>query len=182
MNLTAAGVALSFGTIALLFRAWRQSSGAWAAAAVLLLIAAIATWCAAAGVEFGVVYALTLPSLAALALIAAVNDRRGDAPHTVPAARRLPAPTASGTARALGRAVLLGPGAGVAAALSALAIGYLLQEASADRLVTAGLLLPLLWGLASYWLSAARRLVRPLTTLVLAAIAGATYLALGVPA
>jgi hypothetical protein len=182
MVLNAAGALLSLGTIALLFSAWRRGSGAWAAASAALLVAAIATWCAAAGVEFGLVYALTLPSLAAFAVIAAANGRRGDAPGSAPAARRLPAPTAAGTASALGRTLLVVPGAGAAAALGALAIGYLLHENAADRLVTAGLLLPLLWGLAGYWLSAARRIERPLATLAVTGIAGAAFLALGVGA
>ncbi len=182
MALTAAGAALSLGFVAGLFGAWRRGSGAWAAAALILLLAAIVTWCAAAGVEFGLVYALTLPSLAAFALIAAVNDRRGATPRSAPAARRLPAPTAGGAAQALGKVMLVVPGAGVAAALGALAIGYLLHEEAADRLVTAGLLLPLLWGLAAYWLSAARRIARPLAALAVAAIAGAAFLRLGVAA
>lgn len=182
MVLNAAGALLSIVTVALLFAAWRCGSRAWAAAAVVLLVAAIVTWCAAAGVEFGLVYALTLPSLAAFAVVAAANSRRGDAPGSAPAARRLPAPTAAGTASAVGRTLLVLPGAGIAAALGALAIGYLLHDNAADRLVTAGLLLPLLWGLAGYWLSAARRIARPLATLAVAGIAGAAFLALGASA
>ena len=182
MALTASGAALSLATVALLFAAWRRGSGAWAAAALALLLAAIVTWCAAAGVEFGLVYALTLPSLVAFAVIATVNGRRGDAPVSAPAARRLSAPTAGGAVGAMGRAVLVVPGAGLAAALGALAIGYLLYDDAANRLGTAGLLLPLLWGLAGYWLSAARRLAPPLAVLALAAIGGAVFLALGVSA
>ena len=107
-----------------------------------------------------------------------VVDEEGGAP----AARRLSAPTAGGAVGAMGRAVLVVPGAGLAAALGALAIGYLLYDDAANRLVTAGLLLPLLWGLAGYWLSAARRLAPPLAVLALAAIGGAVFLALGVSA
>jgi hypothetical protein len=171
---------LSAAAVLLLYGAWRRGSRALAGGGLAGIAIATISWCTAAGPEFGLVYALTVPAVAAVAVIAAANRRRGMPPVYAPALRRVPRPGARSTLHAAGRAGLLLPGTGLATALAALGIGYLASDDPAGRLVLAGLLLPLLWGLGSYWLLAASQPWRPAAVVALGGLAGAGFLALGV--
>jgi len=157
-QLSVAALALVCGGVLLLFLAWRTKDrvrlpvvGGW-----LCLLAALWLFARDAGLEYGLVYGLALPGLAALAVVGLAAQRRSAvAGGPAESGVRWPGPAAA--LRTLERVVLIVVVAGAACAAMALSIGYLLGASPANRFALAGVLLPVLWGVSAYWLGAASR-------------------------
>lgn len=158
----AAMVAAGLG-VTLLYASWRRREqhktlilwSAW-----LLVAASIALWGHAAGPEFGPVIALLVLSMIAwLFVVANRHVRSNSGRQQQPASLNLP------RLRALGRhaAIFLVsvPLAACASTLLVLGATLYLPWQEIDRLALAVLLIPFVWGLASFWASADPRLSRP---------------------
>lgn len=179
--LSAAALALAAGGVVLLFVAWRTKRrarlpviGGW-----LTLLASLWLFVRDVGPEFGLVYGLAVPGLAALALVGVTAERRTPVAGGV-AQFGVPLPGAAAVLRTLERFVLIVVVAGAASAAVALGIGYLFASSRAGRFALAGVLLPVLWGAWAYWLGAADK-PRPRAVVVaLLGVAGYVVLRLGV--
>lgn len=164
--------------IALLYAAWRkQISGtplllwiAW-----LLIGASILLWSAATGPEFGPVIALLVMPLVAWCFVAANRHiRTSRSPLQEPSAMNLP--RAGAVARHTAIFLVAVPLAAGAATLMVLGGSALLPWREVDRLALAVLLIPVVWGLFSYWATADVRLARPAIGLAIGGSLGAVLL------
>lgn len=160
-------VACTVSAVALLYRSWsRRPEGSRVAVATgwLLLAVAAAWWIALDGWEFGTIYAITVPSLAAAGVLCLVADRRPgrvrNAPHT---------PMARASWRAV-RAnlftfLLVFPFGVVASTLVTSAVGLLLPFGELDQLAFIVCAVPVVWGLVAFWLTMDVRRRRPIVSL-----------------
>lgn len=164
--------------ITLLYRSWsrrpRMSRMVPTAGWALLLIAA-ACWIAVDGWEFGMVYAITVPSIPAGLLLWLVSDRR---PGRVDGTQRRPLARPSWSAVrtnlvTLLLVVVLGV---VASTLITSAVGLLLPFGELDRMVFIVCVMPVVWGLTAFWLTVDARRLRPIVSLI--ALSGLSLLSI----
>lgn len=179
LSLVAAGTSM-LGAITLL-RRWREGRGGSTVLAVagwVLLFAALALWVVAHGVEFGTVLGLTVPTLAAFIVIASHADFRHRA---IESERRVVAPL---TLDRIGYHhllfVLAVPFAGIASLCIAPAVALALPWQPANQWALAIMLLPVIWGGASTWLTFDPNVPRAAGSILLLAAAATAFLAFGV--
>lgn len=171
---------LSLAGIAGLFHSWRQRSpkALWARRSGWVLLAlSVVLWVWAHNPEFGVTFGLFVPALGAWLIIAASADSRpsNGGAQTQPK-QRLKLPGLGPFAKQLLIFVLAIPLAAVATALVSIAVTDWLPWQRVNSLPLGILLMPVLWGLASYWVCADQRLFRPTLTLIIAGLIAAAYL------
>ena len=169
----------SFAGIAGLFYRWQMPSPkqrglrrlGWA-----LLIISAGLWIWAQPVEFGVTFALVVPALLAWLVIMVKAPPRREARPSSPERLgfRWPAPGALGKHIAL--FILTVPFAGLVGILLSFTFTDWLPWEAVNRLVMGVFLTPVIWGAASYWLTADTRLWRPLAALTLSGLLAALYL------
>jgi hypothetical protein len=170
---------LSLAGVALVYRGWRDGQGRFSVPGWLCLWLAVPLWALTSGWEFGLIYALTLPSVLALAVVALVSRRREVAATAPSASRRLPLPALSALGRAGLWTLLVLPVAGLASGLLALALAYVVAGSADNRIALAGVLLPVLWGSLAYWLAGWRNAGRQGAVLLAAGVLCGLWLALG---
>lgn len=180
-QLSVGAVALVSGGVLLLFLAWRTKDrvrppvvGGW-----LCLLAALWLFARDAGFEYGLVYGLALPGLAALSVVVLTAQRRRAVAGKL-AERSVAWPAPVAVLCTLERAVLIVVVAGIACAAMALSIGYLVSASAANRFAVAGVLLPALWGVSAYWLGATSRPRPRAAVIALLGVTGCVILRLGV--
>lgn len=140
-----------------------------------LLCVALGLWIAADGAEIGT--SLWLLAIGPLAwVIVATTAPRGPVRSQALTPAVLGRPSAAVLGRQAARTAAVLPLAGAAAACSALALTTLLPWQVANRLSLAILAVPLLWGLAAYWLCADSKPARPLLSLTALLCASAAWL------
>ncbi len=176
-----AALALVTGGVVLLFLAWRTKgrAGLLAAGGWLCLPAGLWLFTRDVGIEFGMVYGLAVPGLAALAVVGLTAQRRGAVAGGL-TERGIPLPGPAAVLRTLEHLVLIVVVAGAASAAVALCVGYLISSIAANRFTVAGVLLPVLWGVSAYWLGATSQPRRRAALVGLLGIAGCLVLRLGV--
>lgn len=172
------GLVLGATGVAGLYSAWRRfalSGAAVVAASWALIAVSLWAWSRAFGAEFGVSFALIAFSLfGGLALLVnfEVRERKGDRPANTQAVTIDP--------RSWGRHGLLFfavvPLAGAASIFCTVLLCGLLPWHDTDKMVLAVLLVPVVWGLAAYWVCADSRPLRPIAVLLACALAPALYL------
>lgn len=163
--------------VASLFAAWRERwprriavSAGWG-----LLVLSCVLWVRAAGAEFGLVYApLGIALCGWLAVGLTAEPRRG-APERAPAYAALGRPDRRSLARHVLLFVYVVPLAGLASILASVTLAHRLPWEPANALVAGILMMPLLWGLAAYWIVAASRPLRPALALAACAALCAAY-------
>jgi hypothetical protein len=163
MMLFSAGTASALAGIVCLYSSWRGDSPGrrWRVpAGWLLLILAMVPWILASGAEFGVAYGAMLTSVLAW-LVVLFNAEFRQHSHREKAAGRIGIPAA----RTAGRHLLLFtaavPLAGAAAIFTSVALTLVLPWKAVNGMVLAVYIMPLLWGLGSYWACADEKLLRP---------------------
>lgn len=117
-------------------------------------------WVHASNAEFGVVYGFLAAAVSAWLIVAFTHEarRREDEPR--PAARPVRVDP-RGILRNAGVFFVAVPLAGTCALLLSVLIARLLPWPAVNALVLGFLLLPVLWGLASYWVCADEKPLRP---------------------
>lgn len=149
--------------IILLHRSWSrrpQRSRVAVATGWMLFAVAAAWWIAAEGWEFGTIYAITVPSLAAGGLLWVVADRRPGrvrVTHRKPVAR----PSWSAVRANLLTFLLAVPFGVLASTLVTSAMGLLLPFGELDQLAFIVCIMPVVWGLVAFWLIMDTRRLRP---------------------
>jgi len=166
--LGASAVACTVAALVLLYRSWSRTlsgSRATVLTAWTLLLVASACWVALGGWEFGTIYAITVPSVAALPLLWLVADRRTGRVVATPR-RRLSKPSWTGIAKHL-RTFLLVVVLGIlASTLITSAVGLLLPFGEINQLVFIVCVMPTVWGLIAFWLAMDADRRRPVLSLV----------------
>ena len=163
-----------------LYASWRQYWPRRLAlpAGWLLLGLSSIFWLRAAGAEFGTVYALLCTGCCAWLAVALNYETRRRWPRQArPRLQQvLPVlPDSHGLWRHLALFLGVVPLAGYATILLSVTLAHLLPWADADALVAGILLMPVLWGLASFWLCADSQPLRPALTLVACALLCSMY-------
>lgn len=178
--LMVAAILTSLVGVGLLYATWRMAGplpGAMMTALGIacLLLLAPPLWTAARGAEIGI--SLWLLGIGPLAWVFVVlnADRRPERQQSMPSVA-LAAPGLALLGRQLLRSLGVLPLAGAAAAAVALVLASVLPGQLANRLSLAILAVPLLWGLAAYWVCADREPLRPLLVLVALVAASALWL------
>jgi hypothetical protein len=170
----AAGTCTGSG-IALLYRSWlrRPQGSRPAAAGWLLLVVAAAWWIALDGWEFGLIYSITVPSLAAGIALWIVADRRPG--RVAPAVHlAISRPSWSAVRENLVTFFLVVPFGVMASTLVTTAAGLLLPFGDLDQVVFIVCAVPVVWGVVACWLTIDAHRLRPV--LSLAALSGASLL------
>lgn len=141
----------------------------------LLLVAATACWVVASGAEFGISVSLLMIPLFAWAItLIKVSVRQGKA-QTWEAGQ----PVFPGISTILHHGGLLVASvflAGAAAILLSVAVASLLPWTKVNAMVTATMSVPVLWGLASYWVCADTKKIRPVLWLAVASGLSALFI------
>ncbi|MQA92357.1 MAG: hypothetical protein GEU90_19375 [Gemmatimonas sp.] len=171
-SLIALAIACTISGVALLYRSWtRRPDGARAVAAVgwLLLGATAVPWFALDGWEFGAIYAITVPSLAAGLILWLVADRRRRRAEPLPR-WSVAAPGWPAVRKVMGTFLLVVPFGAVASTVVTGAAGLLLPISELNQLVFIVCVMPIVWGLFAYRMLAAPS--RRRSVLSLAALSG----------
>lgn len=169
-------VLLGTAGVAALYASWRRwiRFGPWpAVAGWTLLGASVWVWVRAAGIEFGISYAVLFASFAAWIAVLVnleIRNRRQREQKTSPPV----VPDAQSLARHVGRFLVAVPLAAVAAAFVGAAIVRWLPMARVDAMAAAAFSIPVLWGILGYWACADPKLTRAAVSLAVAGIVSAT--------
>lgn len=137
-----------------------------------LLLLSMVLWCYAQGVEFGLVYALMVMTVAAWAVIVA-GAETGPVAAQVQVEQPLRRPGWGALGRHSGLFLLVVPVAGVASAFACVGAMRLLPWQPVNSLIAVIVLQPVVWGALAYWFAATRSLWRPLSASIAAGLAGA---------
>lgn len=173
---TAAGFFLLAGGVALLRVSWLGKRpcnlpaliGGW-----LLVAAAFTALTHTCGAEVGATYALLAMSVIAYAVLALGIENRSHKPARVREIALEPEERPSSWSRALAKALLSIPLAGIAAIGVGVAFAVAMPIPTHDRIVIGGLLVPILWGAGMAWTLSDARLLR--VTLVLGSVSALGY-------
>lgn len=141
-----------------------------------LLVGALGLWLLAQPAEFAVVFALVVPALWAWLLIGWRASKHSLSRDTKLEQRGFEWPALSVLCRQLLKLLVCLPLAGLATALVSFTLTHWLPWEPVNQLVTGVLLMPVLWGAASYWSLADPRLWRPALTFTLLGAAAAAAL------
>jgi len=140
-----------------LYCSWRGASKAWlTAAGWLLTLLSLWSWILASGAEFGVTLTLLVVPLIAWLIILFNTDVRQQRPQNQNQGA-LVAPRMQTLLYHCWLFVLAVPLAGAAAVFTTTAFTLALPVAKVNAVITAVILIPIVWGLASYWVCAARK-------------------------
>lgn len=155
------GTCLGALAVVCLFCSWKGASKGWLmASGWLLSLLSLWAWVLASGAEFGVTLTFLVVPLIAW-LIALFNaDVRQQRTQTY-SQGALATPRMQTLLYHFGLFVLAVPLAGAAAVFTTIAFTLSLPVAKVNAVITAVILIPILWGLASYWVCAARKPHRP---------------------
>ncbi len=141
-----------------------------------LLVAALGLWLLAQPIEFAVTFALFVPALLAWGLILLRAQVRQPARDTKLEQRGFRWPALAALAKQLWLLLVSVPLAAVASALVSLAVTDWLPWERVNTLVLGVLVVPVLWGAASYWACADPKRWRPALTLLVVGLLAAAYL------
>ncbi|MCG8414432.1 MAG: hypothetical protein MI746_09470 [Pseudomonadales bacterium] len=128
-----------------------------------LLVAALFSWTGLNGWEFGTLYAITLPSLAAL-LYVSYNAELNGSSVAAPSFKPIKKPTGRQALSFIGKLLLILPFALTASIFVSYGVSILAVQSELNQLVMAICILPIIWGFFAYWLLADTRLVRPVAS------------------
>lgn len=155
------GTFLAALAVACLFWSWKGSSKSWLMASGWVFASlSLWAWVMASGAEFGVTLAfLVLPVIAWAMMLFNADVRQ----QRLQAYRQgaLTAPRVQTLLYQVLLFILVVPVAGAAAVFTTTAFTLLLPVAKVNAVVTAVILIPIVWGLAAYWVCAARKLHGP---------------------
>ncbi|UZJ43989.1 hypothetical protein OOT55_15205 [Marinimicrobium sp. C6131] len=171
--------ATGFAGVLSLYRSWRlplPKPTHWRRLGWILLVLSLIAWLWAQPAEFAVCFALTVPALLAWLWIGWASPDRQPARDTKLEQRTLNWPRLRVLGEQLLKLVISVPLAGLASALFSFAVTDLLPWEAVNRLVTGVLMMPVFWGLASYWVLADTRLWRPTLVLITTGALSAGYL------
>ncbi len=176
------GTLLAGAGVSCLYASWKNlfSGNRWLVpAGWFVLLVATAFWVMASGAEFGIsVSLLVIPLIAwgVMLLKADIRPQRAQRPQEEWDLGRASLPDMNALLRHGGlflASVLL---AGAAAILTSVALVMLLPWTKVNAMVTAVILVPVLWGLASYWVCADTNRYRPVLWLALASGLSALFI------
>lgn len=173
------GIVAALAGVACLYLSWRGvlRKGGWPVPLGWALIGlSIYLWVRAQGGEFGTAFALLVMPLFAWAVIGFAVELRSAARRT-----RDPEPATNGPgghrwAYHAGMLLLTVLLSGAAALLGASALGGLLPWEPVDAMVFAAYLMPVLWGVAAFWVSADPKVYRPVVVLAVLILSSSAYL------
>ena len=172
------GTLLAGAGIGCLYASWKKLHGSrgWLVpAGWFILLVATAFWIMASGAEFGISFSLLVIPLIAWGVMLVKADIRPQRSQEWEA----------GQASLPGVKTLLRHGglfvasvllAGAAATLTSVALVVMLPWTTVNAMVTAVILVPVLWGLASYWVCADTKTFRPVLWLVIASGISALFI------
>lgn len=129
------------------------------------LVAALFCWIEFNGWEFGTLYAITLPSLAALLYVsynAEINNSSVSSADFEPIRR----PCSQLILRFVGKLFLILPFALIASIFVSYGVSILTLQSELNQMVMAICTLPIVWGLFAYWLLADTKVIRPIASLI----------------
>lgn len=172
------GTFLAALAVACLFWSWKGSSKSWLMASGWVFASlSLWAWVMASGAEFGVTLAFLVLPLIAWAMMLFNADVRQQRLQTYRQGA-LTAPRVQTLLYQVLLFILVVPVAGAAAVFTTTAFTLLLPVAKVNAVVTAVILIPIVWGLAAYWVCAARKLHGPAIWLlvVTGGCAGLLYL------
>jgi hypothetical protein len=149
----------------------KQSGGSRVVIGWMLLAASSLAWrCSVGGWDKAIALSLLAPSIVALLVIGASADTSRKNSKTWKSSPRSAAPLRrSSVLRAIGRVLIAGPVAGVAAVCLAAATALRAPWDDVDRLVAACFITPLAWAVGGVWGTSDPRLGRVSVTLCLIA-------------
>ncbi len=171
--------ATGFAGVLSLYRSWRLPAPKpthWRRLGWILLMLSLIAWLWAQPVEFAVSFTLTVPAVLAWLWISWASADPQPARDTKLEKRTLNWPRLTTLGQQLLKLAISVPLAGIISALFSFAATDLLPWEPVNRLVAGVLMMPVFWGLASYWVLADTRLWRPTLTLFLAGLLSAAYL------
>lgn len=168
MIFSIAGTAFSLAGIFCLYQSWQQRSWTQGTSGKrwlvpvgwLLLVVATTLWIPAQGAEFGIAYGLMSVSVIAW-LVVFINFEIRQQKTRDKLAGQLTAPDAKALWRHFLLFVTAVPLSGAAAMLVSVALTLLVPWRAVNEMVLAVYLMPVLWGLASYWACADEKILRP---------------------
>ncbi len=169
-----AGTVFALAGIGCLYSSWQRNTlnQRWLIpVGWLLLIVATIVWVFASGAEFGIAYGLMFSSVLAW-LVIFFNAEIRQNKHREKTATPIAAPGAKAVWRHVFLFAIAVPLSGAAALLFSVALTLVLPWKPVNEMVLAVFLMPVLWGLATYWACADEKVLRP--ALVLAACATAS--------
>jgi len=117
-------------------------------------------WTQLSGWEFGTIYALTLPSIAALILVASNVEFKKESTIKDRTSAISP-PSFESTLGVLAKLFLLLPFSLVASIFVSYGLGMLVAEFELNQMVFAICVLPVFWGAFGYWVLSDKRTLRP---------------------
>ena len=146
--LTFAASGLTLAAVATVYKSWRAQTSPMLYAGLVLWLVATICWSFAQGWEFGVLYALCIPSLIVWPFIA-LNQTQLPAPQNSPAPRKFDFSRKTVVGNAVNYFVIL-VFLLVVSVLSTLGFCALLPFSMAGKLGAGIVLLPIFWGLMVY--------------------------------
>lgn len=160
------GLICNFGGIGALFYSWKSTLQLKELTTILgwsLIIAAALNWIDLSGWEFGLLYAITLPSFSALlyvGLSAEIKNRK----VKVAVYKSMSLPSSEPVLRLFGKLFLMLPFSLTASVAVSYGLSILLVSSEINQLVLAICVLPVIWGSFYYWIIASRTAIRPVLT------------------
>lgn len=162
------GLACATLGVGLLYLSWKsrvQLKEAYCVTGWLLILNSNFYWVFLTGWEFGLIYGITVPSFLALA-IAAINGEKKTNVMRVLRRNSVRLPSVKTFLRFLRQFFLVVPFALAASVTVSFGIGNLLPATSLNQMVFMVIVMPILWGLFSYWSIADTRTIRPVLSLL----------------
>jgi hypothetical protein len=158
------GLLCNIGGIGALFYSWKSKLELKALAKILgwsLVVAAALVWVGLSGWEFGLLYAITLPSFSALLYIclnAEIKPRKIKTADYQPAV----APSPKAVFQLFGKLFLILPFGLTTSALVSFGLSTIFVSSELNQMVSAICILPLVWGGFGYWIMVDRFFIRPI--------------------
>lgn len=154
--------------LGMIFLSWKsriQLKDTFTSVGWLLLVLALIAWIGLSGWEFGLIYGLTLPSLAALLLVGFNAESNNSGMSNLPR-MQLATPSQRAVLKTVFRVLLIVPFALVTSVFISYTLGVLLLEVELNQMVLAICVLPVIWGVFAWWLLADTRRLRPILSLI----------------
>jgi len=161
-----AGSLCTLGGPGILYYSWKYKpalKASFTGFGWLLIGLAVFCWSALEGWEFGLIYGITLPSLAAFTFIV-LNARVHDASINEMQFISVTKPSIQILLRFTGMALIVLPFALATSASISYGLSTLMIDSALNQLVLAICFLPILWGLFAFWIVADTTLTRPVAS------------------
>lgn len=126
---------------------------------------ALFCWVELSGWEFGLLYAITLPTLSALIYVG-FNAELNNSSVSSPEYKLILLPSGRLVLSFLGKLILVLPFALTASILASYGSSILLVQSELNQMIMAICILPIIWGLFAYWLLADTKIFRPIVAQV----------------